>query len=98
MEPVPEPRLVAKFVVHGTGHSIVSVLGKLDRAAVVGFDAVVAALLGEPLLVIDVTQADEVDECGWRAIDAAVDRFRARGGQAHVRMPALVGAGGTTGG
>lgn len=95
---MPEPRVTAKFVVHGAGHSALSVLGKLDSASVLGFDAVVAALIGEPLLVIDLSEADEVDESGWTAIDGAVERFRARGGEAYVRTPSLVGTSGAIGG
>lgn len=89
---MPEARVTAKFIVHGRDHSAITVLGKLDGTSVVGFDAVVAGLVGERLLVIDLSEADEVDETGWCAIDAAIERFQARGGEAYVRLPTLAGA------
>lgn len=75
----------ASFVVHGTDISTVDVFGVLDASASLGFEVVMAGLVGDRRVVIDLTSADRIDDVGWRSIDWAVRRIEDSGGDVRVR-------------
>jgi hypothetical protein len=69
--------------------TVVDVLGTLNLSAAVGLEAVVAALVREREVVIDLSHADEIDSHGWRTVTWAIGEIRGHGGDASVRLPMM---------
>jgi hypothetical protein len=80
---------IARFVIRGTQPTTVDVYGTLNVSAAVGLEAVIAALGRELDVVIDLTQADAVDEFGWRSVNWAISEIQDNGGTAAVRLSSI---------